>query len=218
MIQALSAICFAKCICLIKYNHRLGNHIFHTIVLFASFINFNRINSFISCFIWGMQMIQLTGEPGNVATWSLKHILPTHTIFTGRYNLFKMFLMYGLLLMVNQDISWHQCNSKRSASNRCYIALQDQISRVRAAMYHMHGLYAMQWMQLSYATALNSPVPTSENGRLYISSPVPLTHLVYIPWWCKNLARAVHVCRGNGVDAVQNIHFPRIECIKCVFD
>ena len=73
---------------------------FHTIVLFASFINFNRINSFISCFIWGMQMIQLTGEPGNVATWSLKHILPTDTIFTGRYDLFQnvfnvRFIAYG---------------------------------------------------------------------------------------------------------------------------
>ena len=64
-----------------------------------------------------MEMIQLTGESGNAENHSPKHILPTHIIFTERYKLFKMVLMYGLLLPVNQDISWHQYINKRSANN-----------------------------------------------------------------------------------------------------
>ena len=47
-----------------------------------------------------MGIIQLTGESGNVANHSLKHSLPTHIIFTGRYKTFQngfnvRFIAYG---------------------------------------------------------------------------------------------------------------------------
>ena len=52
--------------------------------------------------------------------------------------------------------------------------------------------------------------------RLYIASPVSLTHLVSIPWWCKDLARVMHVCIGTSVDAAQNIYFPKLNALKSV--
>ena len=105
-----------------------------------------------------MEIIQLTGESGNVATHPLKHNLPTHIIFTGCYQTFQNDFNVWFIAYCYQDISWHECNSKLSASNRCYLTQQDQISRILAAMYHIHGLHAMPWMPLSYATGLNSPV------------------------------------------------------------
>ena len=51
-----------------------------------------------------MEIVQLTGESGNVATHSLKHDLPTHIIFTERYEPFRMALMCSLLLLVNKHI------------------------------------------------------------------------------------------------------------------
>ena len=47
-----------------------------------------------------MEIIPLTGESGNVATHPLKHSLPTHIIFTGRYQTFQndfnvRFIAYG---------------------------------------------------------------------------------------------------------------------------
>ena len=47
-----------------------------------------------------MEIIQQTGESGNVATHSLKHSLPTHIIFTGHYKTFQngfnaRFIAYG---------------------------------------------------------------------------------------------------------------------------
>ena len=42
---------------------------------------------------------------------------------------FKMALMCGLWFLSNQDIPRHQCNSKRSANNRCYLTQQEQTSR-----------------------------------------------------------------------------------------
>ena len=92
-------------------------------------------------------MLQLTGEAGNVATHSLKHVLPTNSIFTERYNLFRMALMCGVLLLANQGMSRRQCNSKCSANNRCYLTVQEQTNRVPASIYHINGLHAMPWMQ-----------------------------------------------------------------------
>ena len=40
-----------------------------------------------------------------------------------------MALMCGLWLLANHDISRHQCNSKHSANNRCYLTQQEQTSR-----------------------------------------------------------------------------------------
>ena len=120
-------------------------------MLYASFINFDRINSFILWFIWDTEIIQLTGESGNVAThWNT--VCPPTLFSQSLMKLFKMVLMYGLLLMVNPNISWHNSNIKRSASNICYSTQQDQTSRVLAAIYHIHGLHAMPWMPLSFAT------------------------------------------------------------------
>ena len=82
---------------------------------------------------------------------------------------------------------------------------------ILVAMYHIHGLHAMPWMQLSYATALYSPVQTSEYGRLHIASPVSRIYLVSIPWWCKDV---VQFCRGNGADASQNIYFPKLNALN----
>ena len=47
-----------------------------------------------------MEIKQLTGESGNVATHPLKHSLPTHITFTGRYQTFQndfnvRFIAYG---------------------------------------------------------------------------------------------------------------------------
>ena len=47
-----------------------------------------------------MEIIQLTGESGNVATHPLKHSLSTHIIFTGLYQTFQndfdmRFIAYG---------------------------------------------------------------------------------------------------------------------------
>ena len=52
-----------------------------------------------------------------------------------------MALMCGLWFLANQDILRHQCNSKRSANNRCYLTQQEQA--VLVAMHHIHGLQAM---------------------------------------------------------------------------
>ena len=94
-------------------------------MLYASFINFDRINSFILWFIWDTEIIQLTGESGNVAThWNT--VCPPTLFSQSLMKLFKMVLMYGLLLMVNPNISWHNSNIKRSASNMCYSTQQDQ--------------------------------------------------------------------------------------------
>ena len=117
-------------------------------MLYASFINFDRINSFILWFIWDTEIIQLTGESGT--HWNT--VCPPTLFSQSLIKLFKMVLMYGLLLMVNPNISWHNSNSKRSASNMCYSTQQDQTSRVLAAIYHIHGLHAMPWMPLSFAT------------------------------------------------------------------
>ena len=152
----------------------------------------------------------------NLAMQQLTHwntVCPLTLFSQGVIKLFKMGLMHGLLLMVNQDISWHECNSKRSVSNKCYSTQQDQTSRVLAAMYHIHDLHVMPWMPLSYTTALNSPALTSEHERLYIASPVSLTHLVSIPWWCKDLARVMHVYIGTSVDAAQNISLPKLNAL-----
>ena len=88
-----------------------------------------------------MEMVQLTGKSGKVATHSLKHILPTHIIFTVRYKLFKIALMCGLWLLANQDISRYQCNSKRSDNNRCYLTQQGRPASL--CRHHIHGLQAM---------------------------------------------------------------------------
>ena len=61
-------------------------------------------------------MVQLTGECGNIATHSLKHISPTHIIFTELYKPFRMALMCGLLPLAAQGMSQRQCNSKHSAN------------------------------------------------------------------------------------------------------
>ena len=47
-----------------------------------------------------MEIIQLRGESGNIATHPLKHSLPTHIIFSGRYQTFQndfnaRFIAYG---------------------------------------------------------------------------------------------------------------------------
>ena len=88
-------------------------------------------------------MAQLTGESGYIATHSLKHILPTHIIFTMLYKPFRMALMCGLLCLANQIMSRGQCKSKCSANNMCYLIAKEQTSRVPASMYHLHGLHAM---------------------------------------------------------------------------
>ena len=74
---------------------------------------------------------------------SLKHILPTHIIFTEHYKPFRMAIMCGLLLLANRGMSQRQCNSKCSANNRYYLTVQEQTSQVPASMYHIHGLHAM---------------------------------------------------------------------------
>ena len=99
-----------------------------------------------------METVQLTGESGNVAPHSLKHVLPTHIIFTERYNPFRMALMCGILLLANQGMSRRQYNSKCSANNRCYLTVQEQTSRVPAYIsYSWPPCDAMN-------AALNSPI------------------------------------------------------------
>ena len=74
------------CVCLdICMGYKILLLVVHYTVLNANIINFSTINSFVLWFIWYMEMVQLIGKSGNVATQSLKHILPTHIIFTVRY-------------------------------------------------------------------------------------------------------------------------------------
>ena len=122
---------------------------------YTSFTNFNTINNSILWFTWGLEMVQLTGESSNVATHSLKHVLSTHIIFTERYTSFGMALMWGLLLLANQGMSRRQYNSKCGANKRCYLTVQEQTSRVRAPIYHIHGLHAMPWMQQGSQPAIS---------------------------------------------------------------
>ena len=53
----------------------------------------------------------------------------THSHFHCALRRFKVALMCGLWLLSSQDISRHQCNSKRRANNRCYLTQQEQTSR-----------------------------------------------------------------------------------------
>ena len=159
-------------------------------------------------------------HPTNRGIWQYSNwntVCPLKLFSQSIIKLFEIVLIHGLLLMVNQDTSWHECNSKRSASNKCFSTQQDQTSRVLAAIYHIHGLHAMPWMPLSYATALNSPAWTSVHERLYIVSPVSLAHLVSIPWWCKDLARVMHVCIGTSVDAAQQYWAKQYISTWCTF-
>ena len=146
------------CVCLeIIIGHKIIFLVVHCTVLNASFINFNTINSFILWFIWYMEMVKLTGKSGNVTTHSLKHILPTDIIFTVHLERFKMTLMCGLLLLANQVISRHQCNSKRSANNRCHLPNDSRpAAPSRVVSYSRPPSDA--WMQLRSFTALNSPI------------------------------------------------------------
>ena len=80
------------------------------------------MNSFILWFIWHMEMLQPTWK-----SHTLKLIYPL-TLFLVCYKLFKIALMCGLWLLANQDISRHQCNSERSAKDRCYLTQQEQTS------------------------------------------------------------------------------------------
>ena len=110
---------------------------------------------YIYIYIRGMEMIQLTGESGNAENHSLKHILPNHIIFTERYKLFKMVLMYGLLLPVNQDISWHQYINKRSANNIIEMlfnpARADQPGRCLDVSYSWPSCDAMNGAKLRHS-------------------------------------------------------------------
>ena len=78
-------------------------------------------------------MIYGTGKT-NWEIWQCKNSLAvthfTHShYFHSALKRFKMAFMCGLWLLANQDISRHQCNSKRSANNRCYLTQQEQTSR-----------------------------------------------------------------------------------------
>ena len=55
---------------------------------------------------------------------------------------------------------------------------QEQTSQVPASMYHIHGIHAMPWMQLSYFSALNPQYkPVSKDD--FIQQALYLWHI-----WC----------------------------------
>ena len=172
-----------------------------------------------------------TEKSGNVTTQSPKHILLTH-YFHSALKRFKMALMCSLWLLANQDISQHQCNSKRSAKNRCYSIQQEQTSRSspRCTIF-MASKRCLNAAKVHHSTELPN-INQWTRMNLYTKPCVSDTSGVYSV--VVRRLSPCYVCFAEGLVLMQTpgvylerwslvlmlfrIFISQIECIKYVFD
>ena len=145
---------------------------------------------------------------------------------------FKMALMCSLWLQANQDISRHQCNSKRIANNRCYLTQQEQTSRsLPRCIIFMASKRCLNAAKVRHSTELPN-INQWTRTTLYTKPCVSDTSGVYS--MVVRRLRPRYVCFAEGLVLMQTpgvylkrwslvlmlfrIFISQIEYIKYVFD